>query len=534
MPRPQRFTTRQYSYVDDQKPAVAHVPEEFVPAVGAVYRFRMGKDPVPTRMSLSEIRTTLSDPFAELVLARERSPRTTDQLIRALEAGTGELSAPRVFVVADGGQIPWSTTTADIARAFRFLLVLSCGDGEPVLFVSTSFPFDSEEIFLQVVGWDAKLGAYQFYDRRGGAWAWAGSSWDSLDPACRAKGPFDSHINGALNMKELKAPWLHWHSMSAGIRDEVLAPDDPFRNHRFWRAKESAHLLEMDIIRPGIRRWNDARLNRCTANGRLTRLPEFMRQVLETSTINIASTAARSATVAPTQDIRLPMGFFLDEVLVNELALDPGISVVPTITGDAYLHCLAKYSVFISDGTWRADGDTHFAFPVPEASFEDTIVLASLIARGVISEKFAAALLMVDFPNPIFSPRRKALMAYVPQSASAGGNNDFETLFVRAIERAQSAPSDRSPEAEFLANWALLSGGWRAAFETRLAAYFSALAPALETAAGFEPLFELADSRRREFRRMKLHEFDLTTPQSSIPPDAPFLQMTEKGTVIPK
>jgi hypothetical protein len=30
---------------------------------------------------------------------------------------------------------------------------------------------------------------------------------------------FDSHVNGSLVMKELKAPWTHWHSSRAKIQD---------------------------------------------------------------------------------------------------------------------------------------------------------------------------------------------------------------------------------------------------------------------------------------------------------------------------
>lgn len=537
MTGPQPFPSRQYSYRKGGALESLDLPTAFSPEPGAVYRFHMGRDKVPELMSLDDVRLRLHDPFARLVLGRERSPQTSRQVLASVTDGETEpdqLVRQRVFLVADGGQIPWSPQTATLEREFRFLMVLSPAAADPELYVSTTSPFDSTDAFLQVVGWDPAAGAYQFYDRRYGAWIWAGSSWEALDPACRGKGPFDSHVNGSLNMKELRVPWLHWHSMSAGIRDEVLSPTDPLRADPLWQARESAHLLEQDVIRPGIERWQETRFAACVKQDRLTRLPEFMRQVLGTSTVNVTSSAVVSATITAAQRVPLPLGLFLDGALLDELDLDPGITTLPAVSGAAYLHCLKKYEMVITDGTFRFPGDTHFAFPVPEASFEDSLVLRSLRDAGILPDKLAASLLMVDFPNPVFSPRRTALIRYVPESATVGSASDFPARFVDAVRRAADGLPPDSGERQFLANWQEPDTAWRAAFERRLADYFAALAPMMDDPQRFEPLFELADSRRREFRRRPLHEFKLTTPESSIPADAPFLELTEDGRVVLK
>ena len=537
MPAQQTFPSRQYRYREATSTDLEalDLPVTFEADPGAVYRFRMGRDPFPTRLTLDEVRATLHDSFAQNVLGRGRSPQTGHEFLEAIrdaQSPADRLVRQRVFVVADGGQVPWSEATAGLQREFRFLVVASPDPGDAVLYLSTTWPFDSKDVFLQAIAWDQVAGAYQFYDRRGGAWIWAGSSWDALDPDCRGQGPFDSHVNGALNMKELKIPWLHWHSMSAGIRDEVLAPGDALRNDPLWKAKESAHLLEDEIIRPGIRRWQSARLTRCMEGDRLTRLPEFMRQVLATSTVNIASSASESTTVRAKSSVMLPMGLFVDETLIEHIGLDPGIVRKPTIPGNVYRHCVQKYNVAITDGTFRFAGDTHFAFPVPEASFEDGLVVESLMRARVMTDKLAACLLMIDFPNPVFSVRREALLKYVPASASLGPSSDFAPRFVAAVEAASAAPG--TPEREFLSNWALSDNTWRAAFEQRLAAFFAAIQPRLVDPVAFEPLFELAESRRREFRKRPLHEFKLTTPVSDIPADAPFLELREDGSVAPK
>lgn len=534
---PQEFPTRQYAYSGrGGLESVTAVPADL--EAGAVYRFVLGRDPTPQRMAVQDIQEILHDPFARLILGRGGSPQTARALLAALAAAEAEaegLPVQRVFVVADGGQIPWSEETANLERAFRFLIARARGNELPTLFIATSLAFESDSTFLQVVGWDPVNGAYQFYDRRHRAWVWAGSSWDALTPGSRGQGPFDSHVNGALNMKELKQPWIHWHSMAARIRDDALAPDDPLRTERLWQDREPAERLEVEIIRPGILRWNEARLLACRADDQLTRLPEFFRQVLDTSTVNLVCSPQESRRLRPGTRVTLPLTFFINsDALVNVLGLDPGITEVPTVDAGVYLECLRRYDVAIADPQHRFPGDTHFAFAVPEPAFEDVAILQSLRRLDVLSEKLAACMLMVDFANPVFSTRRAALLAHVPERARVGASGDFADVFVAAVERAaQRLPAD-SAEREFLANWALPENTWRQEFERRLRTLFDHLHEQLAGFDTFAPLFELAESRRREFRTRPLAEFKLTVPISNIPKEAPLLELTPDARVRPK
>jgi hypothetical protein len=66
-------------------------------------------------------------------------------------------------------------------------------------------------------------------------------------------------------MKELKFPWMHWHSMSAEMGDEALAPDDPLRSEPLYKERAKAEVLERAVVRPGIVLWNRARLAKATA-----------------------------------------------------------------------------------------------------------------------------------------------------------------------------------------------------------------------------------------------------------------------------
>ena len=225
----QNFPSRKYQH----RYVIPAGVEMDAPALdaGGLYRFIVGRDSIPHDLRAAATPPPLGDPFARLILLDVApAPVTVRSLLDRLDrlnADPRGLPHQDVFVIADGGQIPWSEETDALQRNFRFVVVRrGSAASQPDLFVSASTDLDSSSAFLQVIGWDNSAGAFQFYERRDEAWVWAGSSWDALTDDARGHGPFDSHVNGALNMKELKAPWIHWHSQAAAIPDAALAPND--------------------------------------------------------------------------------------------------------------------------------------------------------------------------------------------------------------------------------------------------------------------------------------------------------------------
>src|SRR5687767_10858916 len=282
----QQFPTRQYPHgYRGGGPAAFTAPL----VAGRTYRFITGRDDQPAPLAAADPGVP-QDLFAGRVLLGPVPAPTSLRALRTVLDGIPELSQERSFIVADGGQIPWSQATDAVERSFRVLVVRQGpGADQPAVLVSASSDFDSDTNFLQVIGWDAEAGAYQFYDRREGIWFWAGSSWDALEDDTRGKGPFDSHVNGGLNMKELKPPWIHWHSQASPILDGALAPDDPLRLEPLWTGRRQAEEFERTVARPGIARWTEARFTRSITQSRLQHLPRFLRQVVTTTTINLVS-----------------------------------------------------------------------------------------------------------------------------------------------------------------------------------------------------------------------------------------------------
>jgi hypothetical protein len=354
------FPTRSYPYRYPPPPGGPEAdpdPAAEVPLQqGRLYRFVLGLDPVPRPMEDTEAATLLGDPFAELLLKRGRFPLSLEELLAALDAVADDpagLPEQQCFLAADGGQIDWTPATADLNRQMRFV-VARARDGDTRLLISSSTVPDSTTQFMQLLAWDQGNRVYNYYERRGGTWLWAGNSRHALAPETRGRGPFDSHVNGSLVMKELRQPWNGWHSTSASIQDTVLAPGDPLRTMPLFRDRASAHDLETNVVRPGIERWNRARIEAATASGgELADVPYFMRQVLETTTVNLASSSQQSDQLDDHASLTLPVTFFLNaEALLDSIGLTPDIDNVD-VPGRLYRESLRRYHFCVTDGGYR-------------------------------------------------------------------------------------------------------------------------------------------------------------------------------------
>ena len=543
------FPTRNYPYryrsrLEDEGAADAVEAQPMSLETGRIYRFVLGLDEMPKKMSEDEMNGLLCDPFAELLLKRGDFPLTARNLLSALDALNSDanigLPAQKVFLVADGGQFAWTPETNDLNRLFRFAITRQ-RTSEPDLLISSSTVADSAaaEHFLQLLAWDAKNQVYNYYERRSGTWIWAGNSLHALRPETRGRGPFDSHVNGSLVMKELRAPWHNWHSQAVSIQDAALAPDDPLRQDELFLKKEGAQELEI-FVRAGIRRWNQARFGHYVSEDKknLQNVSFLMKQVLDTTSVNLTTSAQRSREIVENKTLNLPTAFFVNlEAFENELGFELDFPPV-VVSGKFYQNSLTKYDFTLTDGSFSFKGDSFFAFLVPEPAFEDVSVLSLLLEKQFISPRFAACLLMVDFQNPVFSPRRKKLLKYVAEAAElkTGGDvlSDIETKFVAAVEDVENAFEAGSPEKKFLENWRVSENDWKQIFEMQINDYAAKLSEKAQAEENFDNWVRLAESRRREFRRRPLAEFRLTTPTTNIPDAAPFLQMNSDGTVSEK
>ncbi|MFD0356544.1 hypothetical protein ACFVHW_22835 [Streptomyces sp. NPDC127110] len=490
---------------------------------GRLYGRVAGRDRRARLLSAGEL-AGLGDPMADLFRAGA-FPLTVRELLSKLPER--DPPARQVYLVSEAGQIS-PASASGLHRDMRFVITDKVRDREVDLLVATQATGDPGRAFLQVVSWDSRKEVFNFYTRIGPAWLWAGDSWDALEPDSRGKGCFDSHVNGSVVMKELREPWMNWQSQRAKIQVDAA---DPLKDDPLYRCVDGAEKLEK-TVEALVRRWTRARLAKVTAAGVVTSPHHLLRQLLTTTTVNLASTDSQSGAVTPADPpLVIPMGFWLNaEALLDNLRLRV-TAAPPRMQADKYVDSLDRFGLHLREGDFRQPGDAFFAFVVPEASFEDNEVINQMVSTGLLSAKFAACMLMVDFPNPVFSPSREHLMKYVPCGPVDGSRLDerIAESITEAVKR-EKLPAE-SPEGEFAAHWRLSDEEWPTVFTRRVEAYLKAVAERIRTQAGFDDYVRLAESRRRQFRSMKLHEFMLTTPYTNIPDNAPLLAMREDGTV---
>lgn len=529
------FPTRQYPYRREGPADAGILSTAAIPGRSLVpdtlYRFVLGLDSVdelagvtgPRILEKQEL-DALGDPFARMLATSASHPLTARTLVAAVDA-TG--LTHESFVVGEGLHLPWSQETATLARQLRIVVAWKRNDRLAVL-LSTAPPLDDRRIFLQVIGWDEAARHFNFYERRLGAWIYAGNSRHALSEPTRGQGPFDSHVNGALVMKELRAPWLHWSSMAAFDLPGVKG-DDPLQNEALFRGRVGAEKLET-LVRASVQQWTAERFESAIKDGGFMQAPAFMRQVLTSTTVNLISSPQESKGEPVDGRLKLPVTPFLDtSTLLDLLAIEVN-SVPLSVKWDHYQRLLVNHGYELRDegGQLARRGDTHFAFPAFERALEDQKVTAGLLQRGLLSKRVAACLVMVDFTNPVWSPRRESLMRYVPETASLGVDGwDLGETILKAVQASGAAPG--SPEAEFLALWNV-GEDWSEIFGQRLTQYLNTLQAQLDTWEGFEAVGRLIESQRRRARKRPLLEFSLTLPRATNLPDAD-LRMTFQATV---
>jgi hypothetical protein len=486
-------------------------------------RFIVGEDHEPATLDAKEIARELGDPFATLLLAKGTFPRSAEGVFEALDQAVapGDVlskQSQRSFILGEGSQIPFNDAPK-LDRLFRFVVTRGSAPDGPDLIVSAFVPDQPDDV--ELMAWDRSAGGFNFYRSIGteGAWVLAGNSARAVVDPTQGKGPFESHKSGNFLMKELRSPWINWHSPDANIQPTAFAEDDPRRTHPWFTQKEpqGALVCEAAVARPSISRWVKARFDGLFAGGGAIQDPlRIMQQILDTPTANLISSHTESGPATTAASVDLPQTFFVDSEALTETL---GLQAPPnfTVSGSIYASALQAFAVKLSDNQgFERPGDTHFAFVVPERAFEDQEVLRAVIRAGLVSDRLAASLLMTDFPNPVFSERRASLLRHVPAAAQvAGGRSTFSEEFAEAILAAAKQAADGSPEHEFAERWNI-GDSFKDAFNAMLNNYYSAVTARLATEEGFNDYFQLAESRRQKIREMPIFESPLLFAETNI------------------
>ncbi|NET08446.1 MAG: hypothetical protein F6K09_01725 [Merismopedia sp. SIO2A8] len=528
---------------------------------------------VGTKMSLDDQQANLNDLWGKEILRQGKFPKEVKDSQEAIAQVNSSLTQ-EIYLVAEGGQIPLSVAPRHGNRNPRLVITWK---GDEILSTLLSASPGSTTGFLQVIAWDSKKSKFNYYElNNNNNWSWAGDSSHARQWQFIGKGCFDCHHNGSVIMKEFKRPWNNWESQLANIDlsvlPQIIAQDPNLRN------LTGAEVLERDInggVSQYYNKWLDSHISEDLKT--VTEVPELLRHLITTTSVNFESNLANIGSLGVM--VTPPKNFFLfddalSKVAENELG-EPGYNFPNTISFDtnkfnriigskgfSLRQCQRKWSTDkCIPGTveYEQEVTTFHPFFIPVPSNEDTFVIKKLINFQVnrqnqrnninlITDKFAAAILMVDFQNPIFSPVRSSLQAYAKKLDQATIDNEgvsnIPTLFAAEIEVAVKAQppclveklDSCSAEQQFINTWHLPDATWKEQVNQRIQSYLNGVANQITNGSGISDYVDLSISRKRQFASIEpinnLFEFSLLLPQSNLPENASLLQMQSDGKVV--
>ena len=355
-----------------------------------------------------------------------------------------------------------SQLAAGDARATDAALRRHAGPGPkgPDVFLSVSDPKRAGGI--EVMGWERGTGGFNFYRS-------TGIPRCGCSPATRGRATRSEPRQGPVREPPER------RAADEGAQDAVEQLALAGREHpgdRVRHERPAAHAplvheegsgrrprLELEAARPAITRWANARFTTLrTRGGTVTRPADHGADPRHADGQPDHHPHREPGAARPARSTSRP----------RSLSTRRGCRTCSASPRRRFhghredLRGLEKFDVRIEDGRGSPQGDTHFCFLVPERAFEDQVVLREAIEMGLVSKRLAACLLMVDPWNPIFSDRRRALLAHVPRH-----RDDREAARAPSRRHGANDPRGRrarraeSPEAEFAARWKAGTGSRR-------------------------------------------------------------------------
>jgi hypothetical protein len=502
---------------------------------------------VPQMMGIDEVAATLKDPFAQLVLPDAVLPDTVHEVLAALDAHNDDaqgVPVQEVYLVSESGQILVNTQSQELKRRERAVITRTRGQNAIVMIAPST-----RDPLLEVIAWDADKKAFNYYVREGQrTWLWKGDSTHALQAQTHGQGCFTCHINGAPIMKELLVPWTNWQSQAATIKPEAIPDDSPLKHDPLFTPANltGAEQLERHI-QAWVSRTNQGHVERLR-QGQMT-VRTALRPLVQTTTANLAFSTEPSASNGPR--IPIPLSFFVNAQGFARAGVDIDVPEAfgncnpfcqPAVDRAIYEAALVRFEFALQAPVnfVQRPGDTHFAFAIPAPAFEDMDMMQQLIGQGIVSRRFAACMLAVDFPNPVYSPERQQLLSFIPD-ATLADVGDVPTAVAQAMaQRAAALPegdAERVALDAFLSCWKVPEQTWTEVLQSHIDAYLKQVAQHLNTMSGFFDYVKLAEARRLQFTLSphgKLKESDLLFPVSKALDgiaDPQRLRMTSDGSI---
>ncbi len=518
------------------------VPPNFIRWIG-------GLDQTPVAITPEMAARDLQDPFGEALLSQTNIlPADVETVLKMLgepDLPDTALSDQTVYIVSASGQITVEQAP-DLPRRPRAVILRRDDRAQEAVFVAPSM---NQLGTLEVMGWDAQKGLFNYYERvlldPSGpqfAWIWRGDSSHAWRDETRDHSCFVCHRSGEVNMKELRVPWQNWHSQSATIKPESIPADSPLRlNPIFAIEPPSSFLRGGDEFERVTNQWiaksNKTRVDRIE-NGELDVL-HAVRPFFETSTAQLISSVEQSSANS-NEPITFPAAMFVDQrgfSDIGELFCDGFSEFAKKIKmpRDDYREGLTTLGFRLTAGGSfdERPGDTYFAMTTSEVPRVDFDAINQMVLGGLISKRTATNLMLIDLENPVYSPVRSWIFEHLRTTLMVEEDTGLDqavTMALAALDVRTTPQVVRLELTEFSARDALSSTAFETAACKRLDNFLGSVARNFEEGSGLEYI-RLVGSRHKALLssdHASLVESPLLLPVSDVPAG---LVMQRAGTV---
>ncbi|MBK8720151.1 MAG: hypothetical protein IPN32_36420 [Deltaproteobacteria bacterium] len=475
---------------------------------GAVIDKRTGDDGTELA-DLSE----LADVFAQKVLQAEGDEGTCPTTYGEIMAKLRETDKENCEGVRDGLRTAVVSETAQVmgkADTYRTVTTRQCGDREPHELLFSLFGLRSTTKGLpgnvEVIAFDRTNAVFNYYAIEDGEMHFFGNSADYMKIA-QGEGARcnECHPNGALNMKELAAPWVHWEGDTTTPGADTLVD-----GHDDLGSKTDG--IELEGI---VDRGNDAILATRTKTLLATNdLKQVLRPLFCAEQLNLEEGSSSAGGGAPSS---IPGGALVDSRL-SFGSVSVGADVYTAAIKAAKQKVVDGSGAQLKDKSGKGVVDTHFAFVFPVVSREDQSYVDKLVELKVIDEDFKNDVLAVDMTRPVFSADRCRLLESAPSIAklTTSTGKAVKSLpkkirdgFVAALAGATEGSAE-AQLAGFLANTSDADAHVKAADD------FFAACEARPKAEFMADALKVVSLRRNQARELPVMEFAPTMPMDSL------------------
>lgn len=509
-----------------------------------LYRFIEGIDNCMQEMSPADIEV-LGDLFAVNVLAKGQGnsatwPTNIETVVDLVSAVPNFGANQRSYMLGEGSQITTTVAPRDAGRDLRYVVTWGA-TSSPTIFLSAAPSGTHPGLppgFLQVIGYDQQRNLFNFYefvsnpDQPTRSWAFAGNSDNARNPQTRGKSCMQCHINGSLNMKELVAPWNNWNSPSANISPNNIpaaVAGDPLYTHMSGADQFQTNFQGLQT------RYSQGLVSSAiSSDGTISNVSELLRRLITTTTVNFTATPR-----AVTDTVQIPSNFFLAQASfgTGQVGLAFGTPQPFTVKTSQYKAFLASRMFALQQLNqkngivYQQAGGNFFPLFVPVQAYEDVAMMQQMINQKVIDANFAASVLLVDFPNPVFSATRDSLMKYANKIVTANrlssgtNRNGIPAQFIALIQAAvANQPSCTVALLQCTAEQQFLfyagQSDWKTRATNQVNPYLIAVTQRLGTPAGMSDYLTLWASRQAQFAAApgigNLDEFSLLLPCNDL------------------